>query len=85
MKIINKPIEMIVQYTEKGEITPVRFRVTIDDNMQAFNVTVITQDTLRIDKDKVLSFRCTFLDGDIKKECELRFNVNTMKWVLYQI
>jgi hypothetical protein len=85
MKILNTPIEVLAEHDVKGQVTPIRFRIKVNGDLQVYNVKVKTVDIIRVEKENVRCYACEIQDGDIKKECELRFFTQRIIWILYKM
>jgi len=87
MKVMAKPIEMIAWFTEDGTPKPVRFKIkNADESVTVINVDrVIFKDLEKLAGNKMLLFRCQSIINDIDKIYELKYEINTCKWMLYKI
>lgn len=87
MKVVAKPID-IVSWTDKtGEINPVRFRITNEDEGETVIKVdrVITHDLERLNGNKMYLYRCQSRINGVEKIFELRYEVSTCKWMLWKI
>jgi hypothetical protein len=87
MQVLNKNIDMLCWFDEKGLPHPIRFRVKTEDES---NEVIKIDKVLFVDKDKIknhenLIFRCVSLFNGIKKVYELKFNLMSCKWILFRI
>ncbi len=85
MQIINKPVEMIALHSSEGKVLPSRFRIAIDGEVKVFDITVRYQKELFIDKIRILSFDCEFIDDGYKRSCEIRFDAVNLIWSIYRM
>lgn len=87
MKIIAKAIDMVAWFTDEGTPRPVRFRIKNDDD----SITVIKVDRVLFkEKEKIagnpmMVFRCQSIINKINKVYELKYEINTCRWILYKI
>lgn len=81
MKIFARPIDVIVSFNN-GELTPVRFRVDRNNKTQVVvNIDrVIDRKFERIAGCETILFRCEAMG----KQCELKFDISTCKWMLFK-
>lgn len=87
MKVIEKPIEMICWFDEKGLQHPIKFRLKTKDGSEEV---IKVNKVFFVDKDKVkysenLIFRCESFFNGIKRVYELKFNLPTCKWIIYRM
>lgn len=87
MKVVAKPIEMIAWFTKDGILSPLRFRIEGEDQ----TVSVIRVDKI-IQKDKerfagnpMMVFKCQSLINGVQKIYEIKYEVNTCKWILFKM
>ena len=87
MKIVAKPIQMISWTDEKGEIHPIRFRITKEDeSCSVIKVDrVITRDLEKLAGNQMINFRCQSVIKGIEIPFELKYELGTCKWMLYKI
>ena len=87
MKVMAKPIEMIAWFTEDGTPKPVRFKIkNPDESVTVINVDrVIFKDLEKLAGNKMILFRCQSIINDIDKIYELKYELNTCKWMLYKM
>jgi hypothetical protein len=85
MKVVALPIEMVSYTDNKGYIKPIRFRMQIEDN---------PMETIKIDKVRVrdterfagnIIYKCQSLIDDVMKLFEIKYELETCKWILYKI
>lgn len=87
MKVLTKPVEMVAWFTENGTPNPVRFRIRNDDQ----STTVIKIDKIIFkEKEKLagnfmIVFRCQSLINGVTKIYELKYELNTCRWILFKI
>jgi len=86
MKVINKPIEVIAHFMDAGVISPLKFRVMLEEELRVFKVDkIITRSTEKLAGNRMVVFQCQAeLDG-ILKQFEIKYELDTMKWFLFKI
>jgi hypothetical protein len=87
MKIVAKVIEVIAWFKENGEIRPLKFRMS--DGQSLTKVIKIDQ-IIAVDKEKYAGnvmylFQCqSEIEGELKR-FEIKYEVETCKWILFKI
>lgn len=82
-----KPIEMIAWFTKDGIPTPIKYKLSFDDD---------TVDIIKIDKiiwrseekiagNRMLIFCCQSVINSTEKTYEIKYELNTCKWFIYKI
>ena len=87
MKVLALPIEMVSYTDNKGVIKPIRFRMQIDDNpMQVIKIDkVIVKETEKLAGNVMIVYKCQSLFDDTIKLFELKYDLNTCKWILFKM
>jgi hypothetical protein len=87
MKIIAKPVEMIAHTNEKGEIRPYRFRVQLDGAPeQVINVDkIILKQVEKLAGNPMILYKCQSMDGDDLRYFDLKYELNTCRWILFRM
>lgn len=87
MKTIAKPIEMISWTEEGGQIHPIKFKITAaDGEKNVYRVLQIyTTDLERIAGNRVYRFTCEIAINKLSKLCEIRYELDSCKWMLFKI
>jgi len=87
MKIIAKPIEVFCATDIKGNITPLRFKLETED--QSFKVIkidkIIGRTKEKLAGNFMIIFNCQSLIGNVEKRYEIKYELNTCKWILFKI
>lgn len=87
MKILNKSVECVATFNEKGIPKPERIRLT-DENGER-QVIVIDRihkmDKIKLKGDEYLVYTCTGIINDTEKVFELRYFKKETRWILYKI
>ena len=87
MKILAHPIE-VISYTDlKGDIRPLRFRLQIEDEpLRVIKVDkVIFKQLEKFAGNPMILYRCQSTDDNVEKLFEIKYELNTCKWILYKI
>lgn len=87
MKVIVRPIEMISHTEEDGKIHPLKFKLEANNGEnQVYKVhKIYTTELDKIAGNKVYKFTCEIIINNIVKLCELRYELDSCKWVLFKI
>lgn len=87
MKIVAKAIEVVSWTDIKGNINPVRFKITKEDGS---NSVVKIDKVITVDKEKLagnhmLVFKCQSVINGAEKPYEIKYELATCRWVLFKI
>lgn len=87
MKIIMKPVKMILLNDENGVLTPFRFQIR---NAEKEYVTVKIENITEKSEEKLagnrmLIYRCQSEINGILKLFELKYEISSCKWFLYKM
>ncbi len=87
MKTIAKPIEMISWTEENGHVHPLKFKIANHDGeKQTYQIQrIYTTELDRIAGNKVYRFNCEIAINALVKLCEIRYELDSCKWVLFKI
>lgn len=87
MKVLAKYIE-VISYTDlKGDIRPLRFRIAAEDE----SVSVIKVDRVlgkeleKLAGNLMYVFKCQGIINNTQKLFELKYELNTCKWMIFKI
>ena len=87
MKVLSKPIEMISHTKEDGKIYPLKFK--LENQLGESNIYVVqklyTSNITKIAGNKMYIFTCEIIVNDEKKMCEIRYELDSCKWLLFKI
>jgi len=81
MKVVAKPIEMVAWTDTKGNINPVRFKLTKEDESSS----VIKIDkVISVDKEKfagniMLAYKCQSVINEVDRIYQLKYELGTCK------
>lgn len=87
MKVVTKPIEVVAWFNLNGELHPARFRYSNDEGL---NEVIKIDKILYKDKEKLagnemMKFTCQSEIEGVKKIFEIKYELGTMKWILFKI
>jgi hypothetical protein len=87
MKIVVKPIEVVSWTDIKGNMNPVRFKITKEDESSSV---VRIDKVICVDKEKLagnnmLVFKCQSVINGADKLYEIKYELSSCRWVLYKI
>lgn len=87
MKVLALPIEMISYTDNNGYIKPIRFRIKIkDEPMKIIRIDkIIHKETEKFAGNLMIVYKCQSLVDDVVKQFEIKYELNTCKWILYKI
>jgi len=87
MKILAKPIEVVSWTDTKGNINPVRFKITKEDGSNSVVKIdkVICGDIEKLAGNNMLVFRCRSVISDVERLYELKYELGTCMWMLFKI
>lgn len=87
MKILCKPIEMISWTESNGTIHPIRFQVeNIDNQKMTYKIIRIYKTAKeKLAGNIMYKYTCEILLNDTSKICEIRYELDTCKWILFKI
>ncbi len=87
MKTLAKPIQVVSWTEENGTIHPVRFKIaTADGDREVYKVMRIhTMELDRIAGNKVYKFTCEVAINRFIKLCEIRYELESCRWMLFKI
>ena len=87
MKVVAKPIEVISWTDLNGNMNPIRFKITKED--ESSSVVKINK-VISMDKEKLagnimLVFKCQSVINEIERLYEIKYELSTCKWMLFKI
>lgn len=86
MKVVAKPIQMIAMFDEKGIPTPIRFRILDDNGNKTVKVNqVIHRELEKLAGNRMYLFECQSDFGEVVKRYQLKYELDTCKWMLFKI
>ena len=87
MKVIMKPVDMIVWFTKDGVPHPLKYRFE-NDNQENITVNVdriVFREEEKLAGNKMLVYKCQSIINGIERIFELKYELNTCKWFLYKM
>ncbi|WP_434510107.1 hypothetical protein [Desulfitobacterium sp. AusDCA] len=86
MKILMKPIEMVARFSQDGIPHPVKYKVTFEDKPIVIQIDKILFKTEeKLAGNRMIIFRCQSEINGILKLYELKYEIQTMKWILWKM
>lgn len=87
MKIIAKPIEVISYTNNSGELRPLRFRIELEDKTERVIKIdkIIVRENEKLAGNNMLIFRCQSIINNIEVIFEIKYEINTCRWILFKI
>jgi len=87
MKVLMRPIETIVWFTENGVIYPIKFRVTDGSGSQIVIKVdkVIEWKEEKLAGNKMLIFTCRSAIQGVERHYEIKYEIRSGKWFLYKM
>lgn len=87
MKVLAQSIEVISYTNDKGEIRPLRFRMQTDDeSLRVIKIDkIIFKQKEKFAGNPMILFRCQSTNDNVEKLFEIKYELNTCKWMLYKM
>jgi hypothetical protein len=87
MKVIAKHIDMVAWFSKEGIPEPVRFKITNkDDTESVIKInSIIQRSEERLAGNNMLIFLCQGVVADKERQFEIKYEINTCKWMLFKI
>ncbi|GAA0720374.1 hypothetical protein GCM10008905_09480 [Clostridium malenominatum] len=87
MKIVARPIEVVSYTDNKGDVRPLKFRLqTENETEMVIKVDkIISREIEKLAGNPMLLFRCQSLIDNVQKQFEVKYELQTCKWMLYKI
>jgi len=80
-----KSCEVIAEYTNNGQVIPLKFKIQEDGESHVFEIKSIIELPQVYKQKDIKKFRCKFNVGDTTRKCELLFYKDNTRWVLVSI
>ena len=86
IKIVAKPIEMVAWTDIRGNINPIRFKITKDNESSSVVKIdkVITRTQEKFAGNLMIVFTCQSVIREVDRLYELKYEINTRKWMLFK-
>lgn len=87
MNIVNKHIDMVTVFNKIGEPKPIRFRVINEyGEHQVYKIEkIMSKGVQKIEKHNIWIYNCLIVMNGFQRLCEIRYNLEEVKWTLYKI
>ncbi|HEY5524594.1 MAG TPA: hypothetical protein VIK26_04555 [Clostridium sp.] len=87
MKIIAKEIEMISWTNTDGKINPIKFKIeNKDESISVIKIDkVITIDKEKLAGNNMLVYKCRGVIKGSERVYEIKYELNTCKWILFKL
>lgn len=87
MKVVAKPIEVVTWTDMKGNINPIRFRfLEKDESYKVIKINkVIHKDLEKLCGNPMIIYRCSAAVNGQQRLFEIKYELNTCKWILFKI
>jgi hypothetical protein len=87
MRVLAISIEMIAWFNENGMPTPLRFKIKNGDGS---NNIIKVDKVIQIEKEKLAGnimyvFKCQSIIEEFEKLYEIKYELNSCKWMLYKM
>lgn len=82
-----KPIEMIAWFRPDGSIKPIRFRIQSEsDGLQVIPIhRIVSVDKEKLAGNEMVVFRCQSTFGGNERLFEIKYEVDTCRWILFKM
>ncbi|WP_454052941.1 hypothetical protein [Clostridium sp. Marseille-Q7071] len=85
MKVVAQPIDMVAWFDSDGEIHPVKFRI-VDETTEVVKINkIICKEKEKLAGNLMMIFRCQSIINDKEKIYEIKYDLNSCKWILFKI
>lgn len=87
MDIINKPISVIIDTDEKGNIKPMRFRIIDEEGEpQVYDIIgVLSTEDIKIAGVRYRTIECKTIINNVMRNVQLRMDIDSCKWMLHKM
>lgn len=87
MKVVGKPIEMVAWFENGGKVNPIKFRIENEEDIISIVKInkVIKRENEKLAGNPMKLFTCTGIINGVEKIFELKYEVNTCRWILFKI
>lgn len=86
MKVVAKPVEIISYTDNSGNLKPLRFRIIQDDEtLETISVDrIIRKTSEKFAGNQMIVFTCQSLINNKARVYEIKYELNTCKWILFK-
>ncbi|WBW96318.1 hypothetical protein [Oceanirhabdus sp. W0125-5] len=87
MKVVAMPIDVVAWFDKEGIPHPVRFRITTKDcQEQVVKIhKIMTRDLEKLAGNRMHIFNCTSVINGIERGLQIKYEIDTCKWMLFKI
>jgi len=87
MKVIAKPIDVVCWTDTKGNINPVRFKITNEDESSSIVKIdkVICVEREKLAGNEMLVYKCQSVINSVERIYEIKYELRTCKFILFKI
>jgi hypothetical protein len=87
MRVVAKPIDVLAKFNKEGIPTPIKFKIIGEDEAEVTIKVerVITRELEKLAGNKMFVFRCQSVINGGEKIYELKYGLETCKWMLFKI
>jgi len=87
MKVVAKPVDMMAWFEDGGAIHPIRFRLKNEDGQQQVIKVdrICSRDLEKLAGNPMVVFRCQSQINGLLKPYELKYELETCRWILFKI
>ncbi len=85
MKVVAQPIDMVAWFDSDGEIHPVKFRIVHETTEVVKINKVIWKEKEKLAGSLMMIFRCQSTINNREKIYEIKYDLNSCKWILFKI
>lgn len=87
MRTLAKPIEMITFSDETGVMIPLRLKIKTKDNKEmVFKIDrVVSRELERLAGNVMILYKCKGVIENKEREFEVKYEMNSCKWMLWRI
>lgn len=86
MKVVCKPVDMVAWFEQDGKIHPIKFRLKENDQNQVIPIERIRCVKLeKLGGNQMYVFECESRFNNLLKIYEIKYEMDTCKWMLFKI
>lgn len=87
MKVVALPIEVISHTDGKGDIRPLRIKVQIEDEgAKVIKVLkIVHKEKEKFAGNPMLVFRCQSVIDQVERQFEIKYDLQSCRWMLFKI
>jgi hypothetical protein len=87
VKVVAKSIDVLAIFNKEGVLTPIKFKITGEDEAEVTIKVdrVLTRELEKLAGNKMFVFKCQSAINGVEKVYELKYGLETCKWMLFKI